>query len=62
MVLYNCRLTNKEQNMHKETALNKYDDEMEMGEFLGDMYRGVSHIRTGVWLLVALEAAKFLLW
>ena len=39
-----------------------YRDEMEMGEFLGDVYGQLSHIRTAVWLLVGLEAAKFLLW
>lgn len=49
--------------MNRETTQVKtYDDEMEMGEFLGDVYRGISHIRTGVWLLVVLEASKFLLW
>lgn len=39
-----------------------YSDEMEMGEFLEDVYRGISHIRVGIWLLVALEVAKFVLW
>lgn len=39
-----------------------YSDEMEMGDFLGDVYKCLSAIRTGVWLLVVLEAAKFLLW
>lgn len=49
--------------MDKETArVKKYDDEMEMGEFLGDMYSGLNKVVLGVWCLVVLEAAKFLLW
>jgi len=47
---------------NKETAVKGYTDEMEMGEFLGDVYRGVSHIRAGIWCLVILELAKFVLW
>jgi hypothetical protein len=48
--------------MNKDTAVKGYTDEMEMGEFLGDVYRGVSHIRVGIWCLVVLELAKFVLW
>ncbi len=47
---------------NKETVVKGYTDEMEMGEFLGDVYRGVNHIRVGIWLLVLLELAKFVLW
>lgn len=48
--------------MNKEQEMQGYSDEMEMGSFLEDVYSLLSAIRTGVWLLVALEAAKFLLW
>jgi hypothetical protein len=48
--------------MNKDTAVKGYTDEMEMGEFLGDMHRGLSHVRVGIWLLVVLELAKFVLW
>lgn len=55
-------LTTRNINMNKDTAVKGYTDEMEMGEFLGDVYRGVSHIRVGIWCLVVLELAKFVLW
>jgi hypothetical protein len=45
-----------------ENKMEKYSDEMEMGEFLGDMHRGLSHVRVGIWLLVILELSKFILW
>ena len=45
-----------------ENKVQGYNDEMEMGNFLEDVYRGITQIRTAVWLLVALEAAKFVLW
>ncbi len=45
-----------------ENKLQGYSEEMEMSDFLEDVYKSLSHIRTGVWLLVALEVAKFVLW
>lgn len=39
-----------------------YSDEMEMGEFLADVYGLLNGIRVGVWLLVVLELSKFVLW
>lgn len=63
MVLYKSSLTIGNIDMsNKETVVKGYTDEMEMGEFLGDVYRGVNHIRVGIWLLVLLELAKFVLW
>ncbi len=61
-LLCNCTLTTKDQPMNKETGMQGYSDEMEMGDFLSEVYTLLSNIRTGVWLLVGLEAAKFLLW
>jgi len=48
--------------MIKEEEMQGYTEEMEMGKFLSDLYRGINHVRTGVWLLVVLEVAKFVLW
>ena len=62
-LLYKSSLAKRNMDMsNKETAVKGYTDEMEMGEFLGDVYRGVSHIRAGIWCLVILELAKFVLW
>ena len=45
-----------------ETKVEKYEEEMEFGDFLASFYKGVNHIRVGIWCLVVLEAAKFILW
>jgi len=42
--------------------MKSYDTEMDVADWTEGMYRGVLHIRTGIWLLVALEIAKFVLW
>ena len=47
--------------MQRENVEN-YEEEMDFGEFIANVYRGVNHIRVGVWLLVILEAAKFVIW
>ncbi len=42
--------------------VNKYEEEMDFGEFIANVYRAVNHIRVGIWCLVVLEVAKFVLW
>ena len=40
----------------------EYDKDMETQDWTEVLYKNVSAIKVGVWLLVALEAAKFVLW
>lgn len=39
-----------------------YDKDMPVEEWTEGVFKRLTALTTGVWLLVALEAAKFLLW
>lgn len=40
----------------------EYDKDMETQDWTEGLYKNVSAVKVGVWLLVLLEAAKFVLW
>lgn len=40
----------------------EYDKEMLVEDWTEGMFKNLSHIKLGIWLLVVLEAAKFLIW
>ncbi len=39
-----------------------YDKDMETQDWTEGLYKNLAWIKVGVWLLVGLEAAKFILW
>ena len=46
----------------QEGTQMEYDKEMETQDWTEGLYKNIRAIKVGVWLLVALEAAKFVLW
>jgi hypothetical protein len=53
---------NYKDNLMGNDDVKNYDTEMEVADWTENVYKGINHIRVGVWLLVVLEAAKFLIW
>ena len=58
MVMY----PNYKDNLMGNDEVKNYDTEMEVADWTENVYKGINHIRVGVWLLVVLEAAKFVVW
>lgn len=46
----------------RKPALNKEGEEMLWQDWTGEIHQYLYHIRTGIWALVILEVAKFVLW